>query len=203
MRNNRRPKIEKISVAVIGEGPTEWHYFNDLRQTERLRFSLKPSLPKSSNFRSIIQKAKQFAREGYDYVYCVIDLDYIMNDATNQSNYSRLKENTRRQYQNIEFFECMPCIEFWFLLHFRKTTRIYRSYREIKPDIEVEIENYDKSEGFLKNFKIYQHLKANDKLPVAIENAVWVIAQKNNNDNPLHPFSEIHMLLQSIFLELE
>ncbi|MFP4489496.1 MAG: RloB domain-containing protein [Bacteroidales bacterium] len=78
MRKNRRPKIEKISVAVIGEGPTEWHYFNDLRQTERLRFSLKPSLPKSSNFRSIIQKAKQFAREGYDYVYCVIDLDYIM-----------------------------------------------------------------------------------------------------------------------------
>lgn len=196
----RNPKIrqEKLSVAVIGEGLTEWHYFNDLKQNEQLSFNLRPSFPKHSSFDSICAKAIDLVIEGYDSIFCIIDLDYIRTNPTNLTAYSTLKTNIQRDYNNVVFFECMPCIELWFLLHFKRTTRIFRNYREIRPEIELLIPNYSKSDKFLKKINLYHHLKSENKLDIAKANSQWLIEQKNQNQNPLHPFSEIHLLIERL-----
>ncbi|HMQ59982.1 MAG TPA: hypothetical protein PKE06_04895 [Flavilitoribacter sp.] len=57
-------KPGKYKVAVIGEGITEWHYFDGLRSVERLSFDLKPGLPRHSSYGDIFKKALEFIGEG-------------------------------------------------------------------------------------------------------------------------------------------
>ena len=83
--NINRKKI--FTVAIVGEGITEWHYFNDLRRVEKYKFAIKPQLPDNkTDFSSLINKAKKLIYEEYDLVYCVVDLDYIISDQTNKKN---------------------------------------------------------------------------------------------------------------------
>ena len=44
---NMRPENRKTrkSIAIIGEGLTEYRYIDDMRTTERYRFSLVPGIP--------------------------------------------------------------------------------------------------------------------------------------------------------------
>ena len=42
------------SIAIIGEGLTEYRYVDDMRTTERYRFSLVPGIPKHSDIDDIV-----------------------------------------------------------------------------------------------------------------------------------------------------
>jgi len=41
------------AIAIVGEGPTEWMYFDYIRKTRRYRFSLRPDLPKHSDYEAV------------------------------------------------------------------------------------------------------------------------------------------------------
>ena len=56
------------SMAIIGEGLTEYRYVDDLRTTERYRFSLVPGIPKHSDIDDIVRLARERVSAGYDYV---------------------------------------------------------------------------------------------------------------------------------------
>ena len=71
---NRRARK---SIAIIGEGLTEYRYVDDMRTTERYRFSLVPGIPKHSDIDDIVNLAKERVNAGYDYVLCLIDMDVI------------------------------------------------------------------------------------------------------------------------------
>lgn len=49
-KGNRR--VRK-SIAIIGEGMTEYRYVDDMRTTERYRFSLVPGIPKHSELMTL------------------------------------------------------------------------------------------------------------------------------------------------------
>ena len=55
-------------MAIIGEGLTEYRYVDDLRTTERYRFSLVPGIPKHSDIDDIVRLARERVSAGYDYV---------------------------------------------------------------------------------------------------------------------------------------
>ena len=56
------------SIAIIGEGLTEYRYVDDMRTTERYRFSLVPGIPKHSDVDDIVNLANERVKAGYDYV---------------------------------------------------------------------------------------------------------------------------------------
>jgi len=66
-------KVKK-AIAIVGEGITEWMYFDYIRRNHRYAFSLKPDLPKHSHYSHIFKKAKELIQKGYDIVFCVLDL---------------------------------------------------------------------------------------------------------------------------------
>lgn len=198
MARNLQTRRERITVAVIGEGNTEWHYFNDLKQTENLTFNLKPSLPKHSDYDSICSKAVELAKDGYDFIFCTIDMDYIKADPAIETSYNKLKVRIQKRFSNILFFENMPCTEIWFLLHYRRTTRVFRTYRDIKSDIQAYLPGYSKSEKYLKKVNIYKVLKSDDKLTIAKESSQWLLGVKSSNVDPFHPYSEMHLLLERL-----
>lgn len=47
------------SIAIIGEGLTEYRYVDDMRTTERYRFSLVPGIPKHSDVDDIVNLANK------------------------------------------------------------------------------------------------------------------------------------------------
>lgn len=67
----------KKSIAIIGEGETEWFYFDSLRVTCRYPFRLAPDFPAHSDIDHLLKLSKAKMKEGYDYVVCLLDMDRL------------------------------------------------------------------------------------------------------------------------------
>ncbi|MGD1823451.1 MAG: hypothetical protein ACPKM0_11915 [Pleomorphochaeta sp.] len=53
----------KFSIAIVGEGLPEWMYFDHIRVTRRYSFSLKPDLPKHSDYLRVFKKGKDLVKK--------------------------------------------------------------------------------------------------------------------------------------------
>ena len=191
---NKRER--KIKYAIIGEGITEWHYFNGMKRFECLNYDIKPELPKHSNLDSIKNKALELKKKGYDKVFCVIDFDVIIDDSRKLQKIIKYQ----KQYKAIIWLETMPCIEYWFLLHFLSTysSRIYLNFKEVKVELIKHIKNYDKSNDFFKKNSLYEILSSNGKKDIALCNGRKSLIEKRKSDNPYYSYTK----MQEIFKEL-
>jgi hypothetical protein len=163
-KGNRR--VRK-SIAIIGEGLTEYRYVDDLRTTERYRFSLVPGIPKHPDIDDIVNLAKERVNEGYDYVLCLIDMDVIEGNHDKMAHYHSLKKDNPK----IIFVESSPCTEYWFLMHFMPgpSSKEYADYNAVAQELKKHIPDYDKTEAFFNKTHIYRELKERGDLAQAIE----------------------------------
>lgn len=163
-KGNRR--VRK-SIAIIGEGLTEYRYVDDLRTTERYRFSLVPGIPKHPDIDDIVNLAKERVNEGYDYVLCLIDMDVIEGNHDKMAHYHSLKKDNPK----IIFVESSPCTEYWFLMHFMPgpSSKEYADYNAVAQELKKYIPDYDKTEAFFNKTHIYRELKERGDLAQAIE----------------------------------
>ena len=81
----------KKSIAIIGEGETEWFYFESLRIARRYPFKLSPGFPQHADIEHILKLAKAKLAEHYDYVACLIDMDRLYEKRAEMQKY--FKEN--------------------------------------------------------------------------------------------------------------
>ena len=164
MTANRRPRK---SIAIIGEGLTEYRYIDDLRTTERFRFSLVPGIPKHADVDDIVRLAKERRNAGYDFVLCLIDMDVIEGSHDKMAHYLALKK------ENLEiiFVESSPCTEYWFLMHYmpRPSSKEYADYNAVAQELKKHIPNYEKTESFFNKTHIYRELKQKGDMGRAIE----------------------------------
>ena len=154
------------SIAIIGEGLTEYRYVDDLRTTERYRFSLVPGIPKHSDIDDIVRLARERVSAGYDYVLCLIDMDVIEGNHDKMEHYRALKNDNPQ----IIFVESSPCTEYWFLMHFMPgpSSKEYANYDAVAQELKKHIPNYDKTEAFFNKTHIYRELKEKGDMVRAI-----------------------------------
>ena len=154
------------SIAIIGEGLTEYRYVDDLRTTERYRFSLVPGIPKHSDIDDIVRLARERVSAGYDYVLCLIDMDVIKGNRDKMEHYRALKNDNPK----IIFVESSPCTEYWFLMHFMPgpSSKEYANYDAVAQELKKHIPNYDKTEAFFNKTHIYRELKEKGDMVRAI-----------------------------------
>ncbi len=185
----RHFKAKKLypAIAVIGEGITEHIYFSQLKRYEKLKFTLKPDLPKYSSAKSIVAKAVELIEKEYDHVFCLFDMDEINRDRALREEYAALK----REYHggNITFIENNPCTEFWFLLHYRQTTREFDNYNQLERSLKKYIPDYEKTEKYLVSKDIYHHLKPGQE--TAKDNAQISVRDATEHSSK----SEVHLIL--------
>ena len=63
-----------------------------------------------------------------------------------------------------------PCLEYWFLLHFQKTTKVFNACADAEKQVSQHLQGYEKTEKFFKKDNdIYKQLKP--FLKTAKENA--------------------------------
>lgn len=110
----------KHSVLILGEGPTEFYYFNSLRDVVK-GLTIKPDYPKHSSMKELEEKIEDGIKDGHDRIFCVIDMD-TKDEEPECTQYARLKKKYSKPvskpkkgiYCEVHFFETHRCTEFSF-----------------------------------------------------------------------------------------
>lgn len=192
--------MNKKSVAIIGEGETEWFYFESLRVLKRYPFKLFPDIPKHSDIKYIVDLAKKYIKADYDYVVCLVDMDIMRNPAEFQKYKLKRKELEKfaLSYETeLLFIESSPCTEFWFLLHFLPGLgkKSYKSYESLLPELRKYMPGYEKTARYFMRTNLYKYLEENGDVFKAIENSTKLreIAKLSPEDE--YSYSEIYKII--------
>ncbi len=194
----------KHSVLILGEGPTEFYYFNSLREVVK-GLTIKPDYPKHTNMKELEEKIENGITDGYDRIFCVIDMD-TKDEEPERTQYARLKKKyadpvrkpKKGIYCEISFFETHRCTELFFLYYFRYTARAYNDQHELLLDLnkccgyEKTIDFFRKSRGLHTYFE-----KKGGKLETAIHNAKHSVEEKLA-DGRNYTFSELGRMIDEL-----
>jgi hypothetical protein len=188
-----------VSMAIIGEGETEWFYFDSLRRSKRYPFSIEPSLPQHADIEHIMKLVSKAVSNQYDYVFCLVDMDRIMATPKEQERYNGYVHKYKGT--NVIFIESMPCTEFWFLLHFWEhcCAKVYPDYHSLLPELKKHVKGYEKTKDFFRKNSLYEILARQGDLERAKEFAKELTEKyKNNTLNEIFSYSEIFRILNTL-----
>ena len=189
-------KNARKSIAIIGEGLTEYRYVDDMRTTERYRFSLVPGIPKHSDLDDIVRLARERIDTGYDYVLCLIDMDVIEGNHDKMEHYRALK----KENPGVIFVESNPCTEYWFLMHYmpKASSREYADYDAVAKELKKHIPNYEKTETFFNKTHIYRELKEKGNMERAIEMSRYMEELREKEPDVYKSYSQMYKLFDII-----
>lgn len=172
---------QRNTVAIVGDGQTERIYFSDVRDTDRpANLSIFPDYPrKIGNYKGVLDRAKSLVGN-YNHIYALIDVDKVIQD-NQQLTYAQ--DKAVAEAAGVIVLENNPCFEIWLLLHFVHTGRLFANCDEVSEQLRRNgrIANYDKSEKFLKNAKLYKTYKT-QLSEKAIPNAKRLEASREDQD---------------------
>lgn len=75
------------SIAIIGEGETEWWYFDTLRIVCRYKFKVAPNFPQHSDIPHMAKLAEDYVKRDTDYVVCLVDMDRLLSVPAEMATY--------------------------------------------------------------------------------------------------------------------
>lgn len=172
MKRSERKKRSfkrRAGIAVIGEGPTEQYYLMSIQGL--LPVNVYPKIVKDG-MEYLSARVEGCIAEGYDKVYCLIDMDNKSGKKEKEAynvflaRYAgkRFRNRQTGEYTEVVIIENHPCLEIWFYYHFRLTTGLYSSYENInplKPELKKFLPEYEKRiEFFKKSGGLHQYLIA-------------------------------------------
>lgn len=125
----------KHSVLILGEGPTEFYYFNSLRDVIK-GLTIKPDYPKHTSIKELQVKIEQGIADGYDHIFCVIDMD-TKDEEPERTQYAKLKKKYGKAvnkpkkgiYCEVRFFETHRCTELFSFIISGTHPRIQQTVR--------------------------------------------------------------------------
>lgn len=194
----------KHSVLILGEGPTEFYYFNSLRDIVK-GLTVKPDYPKHTSIKELEEKIEAGITDGYDRIFCVIDMD-TKDVEPEHTQYARLKKKYAKPinkpkkgiYCEVHFFETHRCTELFFLYYFRYTARMYNDQSELLLDLNKQC-GYEKTIDFFKKSKgLHSYFeKRGGNLDMAVCNAKHSMDTKLA-DNRNYTYSELGRMIEEL-----
>ena len=205
-RRNGRKKPRK-SILIVCEGSeTEPNYFKFLRgkdgfniaTTVEIKIEIADSSPNRVISRAIQLRderkrdaKKSLVVSAYDEIWCVFD-----REAENEGS-TFISAIDKANQEKVDTAFSNPSFEFWLLLHFRFTTRLFRNSDEVENELRKEIESelkqkYDKH----IDEKLFKVLFARIKAAIANGEKIQEF-HKNENVNQ-NPFTNVHLLVNQL-----
>ena len=182
------------TYVVLGDGQTEQYYLKHLRMLKGYKYSIRPSLFSSITIETAGSIIDEYLSGGCDQIIYFTDYDTIVNQNKN-AEFEKLK-GKYAETDEVLICETMPSIEFWFLLHFLKTTREFSNASEVETLLIKYLSGYSKGEAYLKNSKWVETLCANGKLSQAINNSTSILAEKEKQKASHFPYSKAHIAIE-------
>lgn len=187
----------KKSIAIIGEGETEWWYFETLRVARRYKFKVAPDFPQHSDIPHIAKLAEEYVKRETDYVVCLIDMDRLLNLPAEMKKYQQLK---KKSSLNVIWIETNPCTEFWFLLHFmpQLSTKHYASCDDVLPDLRRYMPGYEKTTRYFRKNNLYKYLTEHGDINRAIAYAKELSRLSEASPEDKIAYSQMHLVFELI-----
>ena len=140
MTNDMGRTVTK-SVAIIGEGETEWFYFDSLRIACRYPFKVAPDFPQHSDIKHILKLVESYLNKQYDYIVCLFDMDRLFQFPSEMQLYQRAKKKyaARKYAGKVMFVETNPCTTsclMWFVDDTIVTNSCFPNCRNICQDMK-------------------------------------------------------------------
>lgn len=187
----------KQSVLLLGEGATEFYYFNSIKCLFK-GLTIKPDYPKNTNLTELESKISEGVRNGYSYIFCVIDMDTKVNEKE-KTRYLRLKNRYSKPVHNarkgihcdVRFFETHRCTELFFLYYFCYTSRMYVDQKSLIEDLRKYCD-YDKTCAFFtRTGGLHSYFeKHSGSMNKAISHAQSSVSEKNKTGRD-YTYSEL------------
>lgn len=204
LRRLRPVKSARAFVLIVCEGEkTEPLYFKSLRSKLGLNTvevevegDKSGSAPISVVDRAIILKKARAKSRGplwfpYDVVWCVMDVD--QHESLARALNKALANKLRVALTN-------PCFEYWYLLHFSNTNRLFQYNKHVHEELTKHISKYEKNSD--KTFKIvHPHTKtAVERADQFEKNRVY--PKDTNNKEDLTNFNSstnVHLVVKLLY----
>lgn len=173
----REIRIKKFtSYAVLGDGHTEQYYLEHLKKIKGFKYIVRPRLFKSITIELADKLIQEMLNDGYDMVIYFTDYDTIVRQ-NKLAKYNKVVARYKNR-DDVLICESMPSIEFWFLLHYIKTTRNFKDADEVLKELKKYLPEFSKESSFLENVKWVESLCANGKLATAMNHAKEILVEK-------------------------
>ena len=187
----------KKSIAIIGEGETEWWYFETLRIACRYKFKVAPDFPQHSDIPHIAKLAEDYVKRETDYVVCLVDMDRLLRLPAEMATYQQLRKSSS---PNVIWIETNPCTEFWFLLHFlpQLSTKHYETCEDVLPDLQRYMPGYEKTARYFKKNNLYKYLTEHGDLQRAIGYAKELSRLSEATPEDRIAYSQMHLVFELI-----
>ena len=167
-------ETRQAKPTILGEGKvTEYYYFKHLCHLIRC-----PAEIDKSNFgRKAIgdfeDKIEQVLK-GKGSVVVVFDADVMASNETERRRLQAIKDKYRNN-ENVLICDSYPCIEYWFLLHYADTHKLYSAPRlsdKVVKDLCDYIPAYSKQGKWVEDSRWVAALRAEGQEQAARERAV-------------------------------
>lgn len=168
-QGRRRPPIAgKPRILILCEGvATEPNYFKALKAD----FGLSSvRVQKTETLANMMKRVEREVAEDptQDEIWCVLDHDERVTEIRRFRSW--LQKPRSKTAPKVYPAISVPCFEYWFLIHFRFTTRGYRGTAgrsacwQVIQDLKSYLKNYGKTDSST-------YLRCRELLDTAIENA--------------------------------
>lgn len=211
-KKNKGSSLRKgnFSIYILVDGECEQDYLTSIKTVEPFKSTLSaqkikiaPDIPKTKSLEAQYS-AVSTALDDYDKVFWIVDYDVIRNETliqkkgkqTSLEKFSVLSKRFKalismKKYQEKEVYVLInnPSIEFWYLLHYENTSKLYTSSDAAEKKLTSHMENYTKNdEKFRKS--IFSLLKNN--LDTAIQHAELLI----ENDDDIQARADMYKIFK-------
>ena len=198
----KEPKRKKSKIKdddkilIVTEGETEINYINFLINKYKVD-EKKVKIIKGGAPSSVLKKAKKEQqnekdnddRLEFDKVYCVFDKD-------GHPNFKKVR-NEIKKIKKFEAIISVPCLEFWFLLHYKYSRAEFVKARGRSPceNCIKELENIVNKKYGKSDKKFFSELDL--KIETATNNA---IKAENDvaNTGELNPSTQMYILVEKL-----
>ena len=166
MRRGEKRQTQQ-AFAVVVDGETEYWYLQMLKHNEpNIPFKIKPQILQKKNIKQQYELVTDLSEEEYDKVFWIVDLDVLLKEEREKRNSTSPLQQFLNYYKSLSKQKKIvvivnnPCLEYWFLLHFQKTNKVFTDCTDAEKQVSQHLEGYEKTEKFFKKDNdIYKQLK--------------------------------------------
>ena len=166
MRRGEKRQTQQ-AFAVVVDGETEYWYLEMLKRNEpNIPFKIKPQILQKKNIKQQYELVTDLSEEEYDKVFWIVDLDVLLKEEREKRNSTSPLQQFLNYYKSLSKQKKIvvivnnPCLEYWFLLHFQKTNKVFTACTDAEKQVSQHLEGYEKTEKFFKKDNdIYKQLK--------------------------------------------
>ena len=204
MRKGRKIQT-KQAFAVVVDGETEYWYLQMLKQNEPdVLFNITPKILQKKNINQQYELVTDLSEEEYDKVFWIVDLDVLLKEEREKKNSTSSLQKFLSYWHQLSKQDKVvvivnnPCLEYWFLLHFQKTNKVFTACAGAEKQVSQYLKDYEKTEKFFKksNNDIYKQLKP--YLQTAVSNATALVTFDTHNHS--EAMCEMPLLFQALQL---